>query len=55
MKINKSSCYFTNIHVKILAKNVIFKKNEIHYKSFYNLKASITMFNDFLLIGLISN
>jgi len=40
------SYYFIMVYVKILAKNVIFKKNKSIYKSFYCLKASVTMFNE---------
>jgi hypothetical protein len=51
------SYYFIKVYVKNLAKNVIFKKIQIHLQVF--LKASVTMFNEcfcsFFTHGLISN
>jgi hypothetical protein len=41
---NNKSYYFIKVYVKILAKNVIFKKIQIHLQVF--LKASVTMFNE---------
>jgi hypothetical protein len=56
---NIYSYYFIKIHVKNLAKKVIFRKMKFIYKSFHFLKTNITMFNElfvyFLFIGLISN
>jgi len=56
----KSSYYFIKVHVENLAKNVIFKKIEIHLQVLFNTKKEMLQFLmcafvDLLFIGLISN